>query len=75
MVSTPFEEMLPETSELVDRIVAALPDELAEALIGHTVHGKTKTQVATEMGVSRRTMVRYWQEIRRIAAEVLDGEA
>lgn len=75
MVSTPFEEMLPETSELVDRIVAALPDELAEALIGHTVHGKTKAQVATEMGVSRRTMVRYWQEIRRIAAEVLDGEA
>jgi RNA polymerase sigma factor (sigma-70 family) len=75
LVPAPCEEMLPEVSELVDRVVDALPDELAEALIGHMVHGKTKTRVAAEMGVSRRTMVRYWQEIRRIAAEVLDTGA
>lgn len=65
------EELDPELREMVAALVDSLPEHLAQALVAHAFHGRTKTEIAQEMGISRRTMVRYWQEIRRLARETL----
>jgi hypothetical protein len=49
---------------MLDTLLEVLPEPLGAVLISHVVHGMTKTEIASELGVSRRTMVRYWQEIR-----------
>ncbi|HEV2073013.1 MAG TPA: sigma-70 family RNA polymerase sigma factor [Thermomicrobiales bacterium] len=49
---------------MLDALQEVLPEPLGVVLIAHVVHGMTKTEIAAELGVSRRTMVRYWQEIR-----------
>jgi RNA polymerase sigma factor (sigma-70 family) len=56
-----------EPSPLMDALVAALPPPLDAVLIAHVVHGKTRREIADAMGISRRTMVRYWTEIRQHA--------
>jgi RNA polymerase sigma factor (sigma-70 family) len=58
-------------SELLDALAAQLPPPLDDILIAHVLHGKTKTEIAAEIGVSRRTMVRHWREIQRRALAAL----
>lgn len=53
-------------------VLAALPDPLDTVLLG-VVQGKSKAAIAREMGVSRRTMVRYWQRVRARVTEVLEA--
>jgi DNA-directed RNA polymerase specialized sigma24 family protein len=59
---------------MLDALVGSLPEPLGAVLVAHVVEGKTKTEIARALGVSRRTMVRYWQDIRAHAADVL-GDA
>lgn len=63
-----------EPSPLLDALVASLPAPLDAVLLAHVVQGKTQREVAEAMGISRRTMVRYWTEIRRRASLLIaDG--
>lgn len=66
-----LEDLDPELREMVAALVESLPDHLARALVAHAFHGRNKSEIAREIGVSRRTMVRYWQEIRRLAQEAM----
>jgi RNA polymerase sigma factor (sigma-70 family) len=50
---------------LLESIAAELPSPFDAILVAHVLHGKTKTEIAAEIGVSRRTMVRYWNETQR----------
>jgi RNA polymerase sigma factor (sigma-70 family) len=61
----------PEDREVIDAVLDRLPEYLGQILIEHALHGKSKAAIAREIGISRRTMVRYWQEIRRRAMETL----
>lgn len=59
---------------LLDALLDILSAPLGAVLIAHVVQGKTKKEIAAELGVSRRTMVRYWQEIRAHAGAVLQND-
>jgi RNA polymerase sigma factor (sigma-70 family) len=61
----------PETEALIDTLVKGLPEPLGAVLIAHVLDGKTKTEIARALGISRRTMVRYWQDIRAYASIAL----
>lgn len=69
-----FEQFDPDRGEIIASLVDTLPDHLAHILVAHAFHGRTKSEIAREIGVSRRTLVRYWQQIRRHAEEQL-GDA
>ena len=60
---------------VLDALLEILPEPLGAVLVAHVVHGKTKTEIAVELGVSRRTMVRYWQEIRGHTSCLLNGDS
>jgi RNA polymerase sigma factor (sigma-70 family) len=60
-------------SALLESVAAQLPSPLDAILIAHVLHGKTKTEIAAEIGVSRRTMVRYWKEAQQRALVILTG--
>lgn len=65
---------LPDARDVLVRLMESLVDPLPAILVAHVVDGTPKTQIARELGISRRTMVRYWQEIKIRAAEVIaDG--
>lgn len=68
-------ELDPDGEGRVSKVLDALPDHLAEVLVSHVFHGTPKAQVARDIQVSRRTLVRYWQEIIQIAGEVLGPPA
>lgn len=59
---------------LLDSIVELLPEPLGTILVAHVVYGKTRIEIAGELGVSRRTMVRYWNEIRIRAERIVAQE-
>lgn len=61
----------PEREDVLARLLEVLPGPLATILVAHVIEGRTQTAIARETGVSRRTVVRQWAEIRRIAVEVL----
>lgn len=66
-----FPELDPDGEARVARVLDALPPYLVEILVAHAFHGTPKAQVARDIQVSRRTLVRYWKEIRQVAVEVL----
>ena len=66
-----LEELDPDDDQLVHRLLDGMPPHLVEVLVAHAFHGTPKVQIARDIQVSRRTLVRYWQEIHRYAAEVL----
>lgn len=74
-VAAELEEINPEAQALVDQMMDAMPEHLGQILVEHALHGKNKTTLAKELDISRRTMVRYWQDIRRIATEILGDNA
>lgn len=57
--------------EIMDALLDSLPPYLAQVLVARALLGKSLVQIGREMDLSRRTMVRYWQEIRRRAIEVM----
>lgn len=57
-------DSLADVGAVFESVLERLPEPLADVLIAHMVEGKTKSAIARELGVSRRTMVRYWQDIR-----------
>jgi RNA polymerase sigma factor (sigma-70 family) len=61
----------PEDREVIDKVLDQLPEYLGQVLIEHALHGKSKTAIARDLQISRRTMVRYWQEIRHRAMATL----
>lgn len=70
-----LEELDPDSDGRVTRLLDALPGHLVEVLVAHAFHGTSKSQVARDIQVSRRTLVRYWQEIRRYAEDVFETPA
>jgi DNA-directed RNA polymerase specialized sigma24 family protein len=60
---------------MLDALLEILPEPLGAVLIAYVVHGKTNTAIAAELGVSRRTMVRYWQEIRVHTSSLLHDDS
>jgi DNA-directed RNA polymerase specialized sigma24 family protein len=66
-----LDELDPDSHGRVVRLLDALPDHLVEVLVAHALHGTPKAQVARDIQVSRRTLVRYWQDIRQYAGDVL----
>jgi RNA polymerase sigma factor (sigma-70 family) len=64
-----------EPSPLLEALVAALPAPMDVMLVAHVVHGKTKREIAEAMGISPRTMARYWTEIRHYALELMTNGA
>jgi DNA-directed RNA polymerase specialized sigma24 family protein len=67
-----LEELDPDSLARVSKLLDALPQHLVEVLVAHALHGTPKTEIAREIQVSRRTLVRYWQEIRQIAGVAMD---
>jgi len=63
----------PEDHKLVEILVDSLPPELSQVLVLRALRGKPLAEIAREMQLSRRTLVRRWHEIRRHAIEVIDG--
>lgn len=59
-----------EALPVLATVMAALPEPL-DTVLFEVVQGKSKSAIAREMGVSRRTMVRYWQRVRARVMEVL----
>lgn len=57
-------DSLADAGAAFESVRERLPDPLADILVAHVMEGKTKSAIARELGVSRRTMVRYWQDIR-----------
>ena len=66
-----MDDLGPDDQQLVSQLMDALPDHLVEVLVAHAFHGTPKAQIARDIQVSRRTLVRYWQELRRYAEVVL----
>lgn len=66
-----MEDIDPEDEKVVHALLDVLPEHLAQVLIAHAFHGTPKAQIARDMGHSRRTIVRYWKQIRDLAEEVL----
>ena len=60
-----------EPSPLLDALIGRLRPPLDAILVAHVVQGRTKTDIAATMGVGRRTIVRYWDQIRREARRLL----
>lgn len=67
-----LEELDPDSLARVSKLLDALPERLVEILVAHAFHGTPKTEIAREIQVSRRTLVRYWQEIRQVAGVVME---
>lgn len=69
-------ELDPEGNDRVHLLLDRLPYYLVEVLVAHAFHGTPKAQIARDVQLSRRTMVRYWKEIRAHAEVVFgpDGE-
>jgi DNA-directed RNA polymerase specialized sigma24 family protein len=63
----------PDIRETVDALMDSLPSYLARVLVARALLGKNLAQIGRERGLSRRTMVRYWQEIHRRALDLLDN--
>jgi RNA polymerase sigma factor (sigma-70 family) len=66
-----MENVDPDEQRMVGTLMDALPDHLAQVLVAHAFHGTSKSQIARDLGLGRRTIVRYWQQIRNCAEEVL----
>ena len=64
----------PESEAMLDALVQGLPEPLGRVLMAHVLEGRNQTEIARELGVSRRTVVRYWQDIRAYASDVLGVE-
>lgn len=75
LVPIELHDFAPEVREMVNRLMAGLPEELSRILVAHAIDGRTKTDIAKDLGVSRRTMVRYWQEIKQLSLEILGERA
>ena len=67
-----LEELDPDSLARVSKLLDTLPEHLVEVLVAHALHGTPKTQIARDIQVSRRTLVRYWKQIRTIAEVVMD---
>lgn len=67
-----LDELDPDSYGRVVRLLDAMPPHLVEVLVANAFHGTPKAQVARDIQVSRRTLVRYWQQIRRYAEQVLE---
>ena len=70
-VPVEVDDLTPEDREMIDRVLDRLPEYLGQILVAHALHGTSKAAIARDLDISRRTMVRYWQEIRRRAMETL----
>lgn len=68
------DEPSPAANALLDALLAGLPEPLGAILVAHVIHGKTKTEIAGEIGVSRRTLARYWKEIQERSTPLLMQE-
>jgi RNA polymerase sigma factor (sigma-70 family) len=66
-----MEDVDPDEQRLVSSLLDTLPEHLAQVLVAHAFHGTPKAQIARDMGLGRRTIVRYWRQIRDRAEEVL----
>lgn len=64
----------PEGADALDMVLDGLPEPFAAILVAHVLEGRSKAAIARELGISRRTMVRYWARIRQHAADVLIDE-
>lgn len=64
----------PDARSMLNAVLAGLPKPLDAVLVDCVVDGMTKTEIAKAFGVSRRTMVRYWQDIRAHATNVLEDD-
>lgn len=61
----------PEGAETLARILEGLPKPLATILVACAIEGRTKAALARELGISRRTMARYWAQIRQHVVDTL----
>ncbi|MEJ7839625.1 MAG: sigma-70 family RNA polymerase sigma factor [Thermomicrobiales bacterium] len=57
------------TKLLLSVVGDELPPPQGRILYEHICDGKTLTQIARELGISRRTITRHWTQIRRDLAE------
>lgn len=73
LVPVRIDDIARDDRQILDALMDSLPSYLAQVLVGRALHGKSLTQIGREMDLSRRTMVRYWQEIRRRAIELLNS--
>ncbi|HWV22864.1 MAG TPA: sigma-70 family RNA polymerase sigma factor [Thermomicrobiales bacterium] len=64
----------PEGDELLARILNGLPEQQVAILMAYAIEGRSKAAIARELGVSDRSVSRYWVQIRQHVAEVLAGE-
>ena len=54
IVETPCDDLM----EWVDEAIASLPDDLRQAVVAHFLEGQTHREIASALGVSRRTITR-----------------
>jgi len=60
-----------EGKDALAKVLEGLTPPLAAVLVGHAIEGRTKAAIARELGVSTRTIVRYWAQIRQHAIDAL----
>lgn len=60
-----------EGADALFRVLEGLPEPLPAILVAHAIDGRTQAAIARDLGVSRRTVARYWARIRQHAADVL----
>jgi RNA polymerase sigma factor (sigma-70 family) len=60
-----------EARALIDAIAARLPELHGQILVAHVFDGRPLTHIARDLGISRRTVTRYWLQVRQhLAADV-----
>jgi RNA polymerase sigma factor (sigma-70 family) len=57
-----------ESRALIVRIASRLPEPCDRIFYEHIHDGKSLTQIAADLGVSRRTVTRHWSQIRQYLA-------
>jgi DNA-directed RNA polymerase specialized sigma24 family protein len=67
----PSPEFALQIAEQIEQLVAALGDEMLRTIVARKLEGYTNEEIAAELDVSTRTVVR---KLRRIRQEWEEGE-